>query len=94
MEELAEFGAAVHVCSRNQEDIDKCLKEWESKGFTVTGSVCDVLSRDQRENLMETVASIFHGKLNILVRTSYVLLVYVRKKPNSCFRHKRKLFGS
>jgi len=37
-----------------------------SKGFQVTTSVCDVSSRDQREKLMETVSSLFQGKLNIL----------------------------
>jgi len=68
VEELAEFGAAVHICSRNQEDINKCLEEWKGKGFNITGSTCDILSRHQREKLMETVDSIFHGKLNILVR--------------------------
>ncbi|KAK4267962.1 hypothetical protein QN277_024678 [Acacia crassicarpa] len=68
--ELAEFGAVVHICARNQEDIDKCLKEWESRGFRVRGSVCDVQFRDQRESLMETVASVFHGKLNILINNA------------------------
>ncbi|KAK7256787.1 hypothetical protein RIF29_30268 [Crotalaria pallida] len=70
VEELAEFGAAVHICARNQKDIDKCLEEWKNKGFNVTGSVCDVITRDQREKLMEIVASIFHGKLNILVNNA------------------------
>ncbi|KAE9617757.1 putative tropinone reductase I [Lupinus albus] len=70
VEELAEFGAAVHTFARNQADIDKCLVEWKDKGFSVTGSVCDVLYRDQRQNLMETVSSIFHGKLNILVNNA------------------------
>ncbi|KAK4270873.1 hypothetical protein QN277_019641 [Acacia crassicarpa] len=70
VEELAEFGAVVHICSRNQEDIDKCLKEWKSKGFSVTGSVCDVSSRDQRQGLMEAVGAIFHGKLNILINNA------------------------
>ncbi|XP_028790159.1 tropinone reductase homolog At5g06060-like [Neltuma alba] len=69
-EELAEFGAIVHICSRNQEDIDKCVKEWENRGFSVSGSVCDVQFRDQRENLMQTVASVFHGKLNILINNA------------------------
>ncbi|XP_027350343.1 tropinone reductase homolog [Abrus precatorius] len=69
-EELAEFGACVHICSRNQQDIDKCLDEWKSKGFRMTGSACDVLSRDQRQNLIKTVASTFHGKLNILVNNA------------------------
>ncbi|XP_058739668.1 tropinone reductase homolog At5g06060-like isoform X5 [Vicia villosa] len=67
VEELAEFGAAVHICSRNEDDINKCLEEWKSKGFNVTGSVlCDILSHEQRKTLMENVSSIFHGKLNIL----------------------------
>ncbi|MED6129826.1 hypothetical protein PIB30_111829, partial [Stylosanthes scabra] len=66
VEELAEFGAAVHVCARNEEDINKCVEEWKNKGFSVTGSACDVSSPQQRQRLMDTVASIFHGKLNIL----------------------------
>ncbi|KAF7825633.1 tropinone reductase-like protein [Senna tora] len=74
VEELAEFGATVHMCSRKQEDIDECLKVWESKGFKVSGSVCDVLSRHQRENLMETVASIFDGKLNILINNAGTII--------------------
>ncbi|XP_028786415.1 tropinone reductase homolog isoform X4 [Neltuma alba] len=74
VEELAEFGAVVHICSRNQADIDRCLTEWKSKGFSVTGSVCDVLSRHQRENLMETVSSIFHGKLNILINNAAAVI--------------------
>jgi tropinone reductase I len=72
VEELAEFGASVHICARNQDDINKCLEEWKGKGFYVTGSTCDLLFRDQRKKLMETVASIFDGKLNILVRFSSV----------------------
>ncbi|XP_014497086.1 tropinone reductase homolog At5g06060-like [Vigna radiata var. radiata] len=72
VEELAEFGAAIHVCSRKQDDIDKCLEEWKKKGFNVTGSVCDVKHRDQRLKLMETVSSIFHGKLNILVNNAAI----------------------
>ncbi|KEH22974.1 putative tropinone reductase I [Medicago truncatula] len=70
VEELAEFGAAVHVCARNEEDINKCLEEWKNKGFNVTGSVCDILFHEQRKRLMETVSSIFHGKLNILVNNA------------------------
>ncbi|KAK2360823.1 tropinone reductase protein [Trifolium repens] len=75
VEELAEFGAAVHICARNEDDIQKCLEEWKSKGFNVTGSVCDVLYRDQREKLMETVGSIFNGKLNIVVNNAGAIIV-------------------
>ncbi|XP_038713841.1 tropinone reductase homolog At5g06060-like isoform X2 [Tripterygium wilfordii] len=67
VEELAGLGASVHTCSRNEAELDKCLGEWESKGFRVTGSVCDVTSRTQRETLITKVSSLFNGKLDILI---------------------------
>lgn len=67
VEEFAGFGVTVHTCSRNQKELDQCLQEWKNKGLKVTGSMCDLSQRDQRDKLMETVSSIFHGKLNILV---------------------------
>jgi Tropinone reductase 1 len=70
VEELAGFGAAVHTCSRNETKLDECIREWESKGFRVTGSVCDVSCRTQRDKLIEKVSSTFQGKLNILVCSS------------------------
>ncbi|XP_024977457.1 tropinone reductase homolog At5g06060-like isoform X2 [Cynara cardunculus var. scolymus] len=66
VEELAELGAVVHTCSRNESELNQRLQEWSVKGFIVTGSVCDVASRPQREQLMEKVSSLFSGKLNIL----------------------------
>ncbi|KAL5170899.1 Tropinone reductase [Glycine soja] len=63
--DLAAFGAAVHTCSRNQTELNKCLQEWQSQGFEVTGSVCDVSSPPQREKLIQEAASTFNGKLNI-----------------------------
>ncbi|RVX13808.1 Tropinone reductase-like [Vitis vinifera] len=67
VEELAGLGSTVHTCSRNEAELDKCLREWHAKGFAVTGSVCDGSDRAQREQLMEKVSSIFNGKLNILI---------------------------
>ncbi|ESR48863.1 Tropinone reductase [Citrus sinensis] len=67
VEELAGLGAVVHTCSRNEVELNKCLKEWQSKGFVVSGSVCDAASPDQREKLIQEVGSKFNGKLNILV---------------------------
>ncbi|XP_052729724.1 noroxomaritidine/norcraugsodine reductase isoform X4 [Vigna angularis] len=68
--DLAAFGAAVHTCSRTQTELNKCLEEWQSEGFQVTGSVCDVSSPHDREKLLQKVASIFNGKLNIYKETS------------------------
>ncbi|XP_057484123.1 tropinone reductase homolog At5g06060-like [Actinidia eriantha] len=67
VEELAELGATVHTCSRNEAELNRCLQEWAAKGFTVTGSVCDASSRAQREQLLEKVSFLFNGKLNILI---------------------------
>ncbi|KAL4332750.1 hypothetical protein GQ457_07G042100 [Hibiscus cannabinus] len=67
VEELAGLGATVHTCSRNENELDKCLVEWKSLGLKVSGSICDVSIRAQRESLMEKVSSLFDCKLNILV---------------------------
>nr|ABW81156.1 TRL15 [Capsella rubella] len=79
VEELSIFGARVHTCARDETQLQECLREWQAKGFQVTTSVCDVSSRDQRENLMEKVSSLFQGKLNILVNNVGVL----RGKPTT-----------
>ncbi|GLT62508.1 hypothetical protein SLA2020_351410 [Shorea laevis] len=67
VEELAGLGATVHTCSRNEVDLNKCLREWETKGFRVTVSVSDLSSRAQREELINTVSHQFKGKLDILI---------------------------
>ncbi|KAK7834180.1 tropinone reductase homolog At5g06060 isoform X1 [Quercus suber] len=67
VEELASLGASVHTCSRDAAQLNVCLHEWKTKGFRVTGSVCDVASQAQREELISTISSLFNGKLNILV---------------------------
>ncbi|CAK9166299.1 unnamed protein product [Ilex paraguariensis] len=69
VEELAGFGARVHTCARNEAELYKCLRSWEKEGFIVTGSVCDVSSRTDREKLMEDVSSVFNGNLNILINS-------------------------
>ncbi|KAL5977456.1 hypothetical protein ACLOJK_021803 [Asimina triloba] len=74
VEELAEFGASVHICSRNKTELERCLHEWKESGFCVTGSVCDVSIRAAREKLMEEVSSLFQGKLNIFVSNAGVAL--------------------
>ncbi|XP_057971005.1 tropinone reductase homolog isoform X1 [Malania oleifera] len=70
LEEMASFGAAVHTCSRNQTELNRSLEEWKTKGYSVTGSVCDLTSPPQREKLMDAVSSVFQGKLNILVNNA------------------------
>ncbi|OIT32517.1 PREDICTED: tropinone reductase homolog [Nicotiana attenuata] len=70
VEELVNFGAEVYTCSRKQNDLDQCLEKWKGKGLKVSGSVCDLSSRSEREKLIESVTSCFNGKLNILVNNA------------------------
>lgn len=67
VEELVGFCATVHTCSCNQTEFDGRIQEWKNKGLKVSGLVCDLKVRAEREKLMETVSLIFDGKLNILV---------------------------
>ncbi|KAL1361798.1 hypothetical protein AAHE18_03G031000 [Arachis hypogaea] len=67
VEELAGLGARVHTCSRNEAQLNESLHEWSAKGYHVTGSVCDMASRPQREDLIAKVSGLFNGKLDILV---------------------------
>ncbi|KAL6275784.1 hypothetical protein ACE6H2_019385 [Prunus campanulata] len=67
VEELAGLGATIHTCARNEVDLNDCLSQWGKKRFQVTGSVCDVVSKTQREELINKVSSLFDGKLNILI---------------------------
>ncbi|XP_010469818.1 PREDICTED: tropinone reductase homolog At2g30670 isoform X1 [Camelina sativa] len=77
VEELASFGARIHVCDISETLMNQSLSEWENKGFQVSGSICDVSSHSERETLMQTVSRMFDGKLNILVNNVGV----VRSKP-------------
>ncbi|XP_048609882.1 tropinone reductase homolog At2g30670-like [Brassica napus] len=79
VEELASFGARIHVCDISETLLNQSLSEWEKKGFQVSGSTCDVSSRPEREILMQIISGIFDGKLNILVNNVGV----VHTKPTT-----------
>ena len=76
MDELAELGAAVYTCSRNESELNECIEGWKKKGYNVTGSVCDLTSRPQREALINKVSSVFNGKLHILVSKHAYSLIH------------------
>ncbi|KAJ3680775.1 hypothetical protein LUZ60_015264 [Juncus effusus] len=67
VEELAKFGVIVHTCDNNVEFLNESLQVWKDMNLNVTGSVCDVSIRDEREKLIKEVHSLFDGKLNIRV---------------------------
>ncbi|XP_019090965.1 PREDICTED: tropinone reductase homolog At1g07440 [Camelina sativa] len=81
VEELAGFGAVIHTCARDESQLNECLSKWKKKGFQVTGSVCDLTLRIEREDLMQTVSSMFGGKLDILINN----VGSIRAKPTVDF---------
>ena len=87
VEELVMLGARVHTCGRNEAQLQERLHEWQAKGFPVTTSVCDVSSPDQRAKLMETVSSLFQGKLNILVSFIYTSRINMPPVKINLFLH-------
>ncbi|CAH2060152.1 unnamed protein product [Thlaspi arvense] len=72
VEELAGFGARIHVCDISETLLNQSLSEWEKKGFQMSGSICDLSFRPEREALMQNVSTMFDGKLNILPTIEYV----------------------
>jgi Tropinone reductase 1 len=70
VEELARFGVAVHTCSRNEKELNAMLNHCKMMNLRVTGSICDVSNRVEREKLMDQIHTIFNGKLDILVNNA------------------------
>lgn len=70
VEELAgSLGVQVLTCSRNGEELDKCIQKWKKDhGYNVHGVVADVSTPEGREQFLEDIKSWLDGKpLDILV---------------------------
>ncbi|XP_024035701.1 tropinone reductase homolog At2g29170, partial [Citrus clementina] len=80
VEEFGVLGGIVHTCARNEAELNECLREWKTKGFKVTGSVCDASSRAEREKLMKQVSSLFNGKRNILHLSNEKCLEEIKRR--------------
>jgi Tropinone reductase 1 len=75
VEELGGFGASIYTCSRDEKELNDKLREWKSKGYEVKGSVCDLVVREQREDLIKAVSSAFNSTLNILINNAGTVLI-------------------
>jgi gluconate 5-dehydrogenase len=68
-EALAEAGANLMLCARRAEWLDVTVKEFESKGFTVAGTVCDVAKAEDVQTVVDaTVAK--YGSVDILINNA------------------------
>lgn len=57
VEELAMKGTRILTCSRNEEDLERCVDEWSAQGWDVTGVSADVATPEGRESLMQDIES-------------------------------------
>lgn len=82
VDELAKSGADIYTCALEKEELEQCLQNWNSKGYKVSGLACNLMVREERENLMKTVSDHFNGKLDILVNNAG-LAIYTEAKDCS-----------
>lgn len=71
VEELGSMGCRILTCSRNQDELDICTRDWASRGLDVKGIVADVSTEEGRDNLMGAIHEWLDdgtaGRLDILV---------------------------
>ena len=69
---LAEDGAKVMLSSRKQSNVDRAVKSLKDKGLTMSGMVCHVARKEQRQKMIERVRhlGLFMGLRKTKVQTS------------------------
>ena len=69
VEELAgTCHCSILTCARNEQDLQQCLEEWQSRGYDCTGVVADVSTVMGREQFVKDVQDWLQGRrLHILV---------------------------
>lgn len=68
-EALAEAGASLMLCARRAEWLEETVMEFEAKGFSVAGKVCDVAKPDEVEAVVTQTVSKF-GSVDILINNA------------------------
>jgi 3-oxoacyl-[acyl-carrier protein] reductase len=68
---LAEDGAAVVVSGRDNDRLQRTVREWETQGRAVLGVVADAANREDCERLVNTAKQHF-GRVDVLVNNAGV----------------------
>ncbi len=68
-EGLGEAGASLMLCARRQEWLDRTVAEFESKGFNVAGTLCDVAKPDEVQAVVDQTVARF-GSVDILINNA------------------------
>jgi len=64
---LAVDGAKVVVSSRKQKNVDAAVTQLKKDGLDVTGMVCHVGNKQDRENLIEMVIAKHLSRYNLMI---------------------------
>ncbi|MBK7392219.1 MAG: glucose 1-dehydrogenase [Chloracidobacterium sp.] len=68
-EALGETGANLMLCARRSEWLDETVKEFEGKGITVAGTVCDVAKAEEVQAVVDATVAKF-GSVDILINNA------------------------
>ncbi|RPI18268.1 MAG: SDR family oxidoreductase [Ignavibacteriae bacterium] len=68
-EELLSLGAEVFTIGRNEQDLNDTIIEFSSKGYKLSGRICDVTNAEQRKELFNEIENRW-GKLDILINNA------------------------
>ena len=68
-EALGEVGTNLMLCARRAEWLDETVKEFEGKGFTVAGAVCDVANAEDVQTVVAATIAKF-GTVDILINNA------------------------
>ncbi|KAK3409941.1 hypothetical protein EUGRSUZ_J02007 [Eucalyptus grandis] len=79
VEELATLRATVYTCSRNEAEINECLKDWKSKGVQFAGSACNkcILINDIRTNTLKSTMDYTTENFPFLLTTNFELAYHL-----------------
>ena len=68
-ERLAQEGAFVHICSRKEKNVQEAVQKLNSKGLAsrVYGHTCNVGKASQRKQMLDKIAEMHGGRLDVLV---------------------------
>jgi len=72
--QLAEKGARVAICARNQEELLRAKEDLETRGAAVFQTVCDVRNQSEVNRMIEAVRN-HYGQIDVLINNAGVIQV-------------------
>ncbi len=71
---LADEGARIAICARNNEELKRAKEDLEVRGAEVFELVCDVRNQSEVEQMVETVCN-HYGQIDVLINNAGVIQV-------------------